>query len=1065
MIHRSSFCLTVTFVLLLSAFCLVPSAPAQSTSATLSGTVEDQNGAVVPGATVTAENKATGLKRQAATNDEGQFTIPLLPPSTYTVTAQAQGFSPVQVSNVVLNVGDQKSLQIHLKAGNISEMVQITNDAPLIDESPAVGTVVDRQFVENLPLNGRSFQALIALTPGVVQTKASGSRPGQFSVNGQRADANYFTIDGVSANIGHSAFQGTIGNSGGSTPALTATGGTNNLVSIDALQEFKIQTSTYAPEFGRTPGAQISFVTRSGTNDFSGTLYEYFRNDALDANDWFANSRGLEKPPLRQNNFGGVLGGPLYLVRFGEGGPAFYKGKNRTFFFFSYEGQRVRQPQTGITTVPSRNSRGAAHPLARPFLNAFPVPTGPDRASGLAEFAASYSNPSSLDASSIRIDHTASDRLTFFGRFNYSPSESLSRLASSLAVLNPARYKTTTATAGTTFVFSSRLTNEIRANYSKNRILTSLTLDSFGGAAPPPDSLLFPSYTSGDESQFQFNISGAGSLASGAIVRHFQRQINLVDTLSIIAGNHQLKLGIDYRQLTPIYNPARYSVSYFAGNVTNVIAGSSPSFQSSYNEGPFNLVFHNFSAYGQDTWKVTPRLTFTYGVRWEVSPPPSEANGKNPYTVIGLDNPATMRLAPQNTPFYETTWHNFAPRIGVAYQLFQRKSLATSLRGGFGVFYDLGNGDAGGGVGGYPFRATVALSNVPIPIDFSSYSPPALKPDPLIPPYNGTILAFDPDLQLPRTYQWNASVEQSLGDSQTFTASYVGAVGRKLLRKDTFFNSSPSFPDNVISIQNLATSDYHAMQVQFQRRLSRGLQMLSSYTWSKSIDEASDNVTVNAPLTKLDPKADRGPSDFDVRQSFNIAVTYNLPTPFSNGNSKALLGGWSLDAIFTTRTATPVNVFTNRDVIGLGSFAQQTLRPDLILGVPLYLDDSTVGGGRRINRGAFSFPAGRQGTLGRNALRGFSVNQLDLSLRRRFRVTERLNFQLKAELFNALNHPNFGDPQGRLTTNGTNPDLLFGQSTQMLGRSLGTGASGGGLSPLYQIGGPRSVQLSVRLHF
>src|SRR6266545_5643315 len=349
--------LAVFSLLLIGLFLLrFDLATAQSANATLSGSVEDQNGAVVPGASITVENIGTGLKRQTTTSTEGNFTVPLLPPGTYTVRAQREGFSPVQVSSVVLNVGDQKALQIQLKAGNISEMVQIVNEAPLIDTSPAVGTVIDRQFVENLPLNGRSFQSLILLTPGVVVAGGLG-RPGQFSVNGQRSNANYFTVDGVTANNGADASLDAfaIGQAAaGVLPGVTTFGGTNSLVSVDALEEFKIQTSTYAAEFGRQPGGQVSLVTRGGTNQFHGTVFDYLRNEVFDANDWFANAGGRKRAPLRQNQFGGTFSGPVLLPRFGEGGrqPG-YNGRNRTFFFLSYEGLRLRTPRFVLTAVPS----------------------------------------------------------------------------------------------------------------------------------------------------------------------------------------------------------------------------------------------------------------------------------------------------------------------------------------------------------------------------------------------------------------------------------------------------------------------------------------------------------------------------------------------------------------------------------------------------------------------------------------------------------------------------------------------------------------------------------------
>jgi hypothetical protein len=306
--RRYALSLFVVSVFLLSAFCLLPSAFAQSATATLSGTVQDEKGASVPGVSITIQNNATSMERQTTTNESGDFSAPLLPPGNYTLIARRDGFTAAEIRNIVLNVGDQKTVQIQLKVGDVKEVVNVTGEAPLINESPAVGTVVDRQFVENIPLNGRSFNALISLTPGVVTTPSSFAEKGQFSVNGQRPDTNYFTIDGVSANAAASTGNGLGQAGGGAVPATSALGGTNNLVSVDALQEFRIQTSTYAPEFGRTPGAQVQIVTRSGTNRFNGNLFEYFRNDVFDANDWFGNLNNLPRPAVRQSDFGGVVG-------------------------------------------------------------------------------------------------------------------------------------------------------------------------------------------------------------------------------------------------------------------------------------------------------------------------------------------------------------------------------------------------------------------------------------------------------------------------------------------------------------------------------------------------------------------------------------------------------------------------------------------------------------------------------------------------------------------------------------------------------------------------------------
>jgi hypothetical protein len=1028
----------------------------QGATATISGTVEDEKGALIPGANITVKNISTALQRQVTTNSQGYFTVPLLPPSTYTITVESNGFAPVQINDVVLNISDQKALKVQLKAGAISATIEVTGEAPLISESPAVGTVVDRQFVENLPLNGRSFQALIALTPGVVLTKANASDQGQFSVNGQRANANYFTIDGVSANVGVSAnFSPTQGGAG-SLPGLSASGGTNSMASIEALQEFKVLTSSYAPEFGRQPGGQVQIVTRAGTNNFHGSLFEYFRNDVLDANDWFANANRLRKPALRQNDFGGVLGGPIL--------------KGRTFFFFSYEGLRLRQPLVAIKDVPTRALRQAVSAALRPFLDVFPLPTGPDqinpatgRPTGFAPFTASYSNPSALDATSIRIDHTFSSKLSLFGRYNNSPSESVLRGNSTLSASNTnvSQIKTQTVTLGATSVFTPTINNELRFNWTRNSGSTSSFLDDFGGATALPDSAIFPSPFSADDGRYALLII-AGTNPTYQIGRqadNLVRQINFIDNFNVQLGSHQLRVGVDYRTLTPSYAPQVYeTTALFTG--TGITAAGVPAPSGSVLSGrattasvrsrPETVVkFNNFSAFAQDTWNATKRLTLTYGLRWEVNPPPKITKGPEFLSVTGLDNLATLSLAPAGTPIWKTTYNNFAPRFGLAYQLFQRSGRQTVLRGGIGIFYDLGTTTALDSA--FNVRGARDFSNAIYPLSPEQRVPPPLV---LSPPFS-TLRVYDPELKLPRVYQWNAAVEQSLGAYQTISVSYVGAVGRRLLRQTIITNMAQIAPDIRLN-SNGATSDYHALQTQFQQRMTRRLQVLASYTWAHAIDDFSSDGS-------FDFSSNRGPADFDVRHAFSTALTYNLPNPFKNSVGAAILGGWSVDGIFSARTATPVNVTTTRIVIGGLQIDQ---RPDRVDGVPLYLNDPLAPGGKRFNPAAFATPplpppggVRRQGTLGRNSLRGFPISQLDFAVRRKFNLTERVNLQFRAELFNLLNHPNFADPVSRLTA------ANFGLSTSMFGRSLGSGGDAGGLNPLYQIGGPRSVQLTLKLQF
>jgi hypothetical protein len=1041
---------------------------AQTSMAALSGTVMDEAGGVVPGVQITVLNLSTALQRHATTNDSGYYVIPLLPPGRYNVTAQHTGFSTVEVPAVVLSTGDQLSLRIKLKVGEIGETVTVTDDPDsLTQQSASVGTVVNRQFVENLPLNGRSFQSLFELAPGTVLTRATFNEQGQFSVNGQRANANYFIIDGVSANVGVNASNAPGQAAAGALPALTTLGGTNNLVSVEALEEFRILTSVYAPEFGRMPGAQVSIVTRAGTNSFHGTLFDYLRDDALDANNFFANSRGLGKGALRQNDFGGVVGGPVV--------------RDRAFFFFSYEGLRLRQPQVAITEVPSLSSRAEAVAQYRPLLRAFPIPNGADFGDGFAEFAASYSDPSSLNATSIRLDAALSKRLTSFMRYNHAPSETVQRGGislpggggQSLNTLNRTSFKTETLTAGASLSLTPAIFTDMRFNWSRAAGNTSLMLDDFGGASVPPDSLLFPAFASPADSGFQLVLRGGlnSSFGLGKIVDNTQTQINVVDTLSIVSGAHQIKLGVDYRRLSPIYEPLKYSqVVTFGGDSTGgvlaALAGDPFRLQITAEAEARRPIFRNFSAFAQDTWRVTPRLTLTYGLRWEVNPPPVERSGKEPFTVQGIDfndpgiivsatvtNGAQIDLAPRGTPLWKTTYDNFAPRIGFAYQL--SKSLGTVARAGTGIFYDLGNSQAGGSFGSvFPYAKTRTLQSFLFPLPPEMALPPALD---AVPPFN-TLYAYDPRLKLPYTVEWNLSLEQPLGGRQTLSVAYVGAEGRRLLRESVLLDPNPRFT-TVRVITNTASSNYQALQVQFERRLSKGLQAHAAYTWARSVDDDSDDSSLNF-FRGIDASREQGPSNFDVRHSFTGALSYDLPSMFNHSRrtpGDALLRDWSLDAIFRARTATPLSVLFKTGLV-IGDLVE-TRRPDLIEGVPLYLDDPTAPGGKRINRDAFVLPSGRQGTLRRNALRGFRFSQLDVALRRRISLGERLDLQLRAEVFNVLNHPNFGDPVSDLSSN------LFGQSIQMLSRSLGAGGVNGGLSPLYQVGGPRSVQLAVKLQF
>jgi hypothetical protein len=1050
----------VALFLLLSNCCVF----AQSPNGSIRGIVLDSDAKSIAGAEVIVVNDATGVKYVTSTNAEGLYAVENLPPGPYRIQVSKFGFKGIIKPDIVLNVQDALSLNFTLPIGASSVTVTVEGGAPFINTTDAsVSTVVDRQFAENLPLNGRSFQTLIYLTPGVVATPSTASDSGQFSVNGQRAAANYWMVDGVSANVGIGAASSTPGNGfGGTLGSFSAMGGTNSLVSVDAMQEFRLQTSTYAPEFGRTPGGQISIVTRSGTNGFHGTAFDYVRNDMFDANNWFANSKNLAKPRERQNDFGGTLSGPLR--------------RDRSFFFFSYEGLRLRLPETALSNVPDVAAREAALPSVQPYLNGFPVPNGIDNtATGVAQFNASFSNPASLDAYSIRIDHKVSGQLSVFGRYNYSPSEFVNRGTSAgvgaLNDLQRFRIVTQTGTVGATWNITSVLSNDLRFNYSHVSANSNYYMDMLGGGVPFA-SLNFPdSFTAGNSLFDSLLLSlGVGeALVVGKGAQNGQRQFNLVDGVALQKGSHSLKFGVDFRRLSPEFDPSQYAQTAVFGTVPQSQVGSTE-FANVASQRAVTILFRNLGLYAQDTWRATSCLSLTYGLRWDLDVAPESLNGPSIPSVTGynLMNFSGLGFAQPGTPPFRTTYGNVAPRIGAAYQFSKDANWQTVARAGFGVFYDLVSAEAGGALAfqAPPIGNTVNFFGATYPFSPAQSAPPPIPTTATLAEFS----VFNPQLKLPYTLQWNLSLEQSIGQDQVVSVSYIGASGRRLLQSTVIVNP----PSNTelgtgVFVDNTASSEYNALQVQFRRRIHRGVQALASYTWAHSIDDASAGSFGNASNFggPGGVNQNRGSSDFDIRHTVTAGVTIDIPSPKKSAVARALLGGWSTENFLLARSAAPLDL-NDVNFFELNGGIETAIRPDVVPGQPFYLYGQQYPGGRAINPAAFTDPPAdpvtqtptRQGNLGRNALRGFGATQWDFAAHRDFRLRESVKLQFRAELFNVLNHPNFGPPDPSFGAAG------FGISKANLAQSLASGSLGaGGFSPLYQIGGPRSVQLALKLFF
>lgn len=1006
----------------------------QSPNGTISGLVVDSSGAAIVNAEILVGNYATGVQYNSRTNEQGLYLIPNLPPGTYRLQVSKVGFKTLIKPDITLNVQDALAINFTLPLGAVSEVVTITAGAPLVNtRDAAVSTVIDRNFVENLPLNGRSFNTLLQLTPGVVIAPALGQSYGQFSVAGQRTDANNFLIDGVSANFGVAPTVG-LGASGfGQSQAFSALGGTSSLISVEALQEFRVETSSFAPEFGRSPGGQVILTTRSGTNDFHGGIYEYFRNNVMDANDWFANAAGKPTAPERHNDFGGFLGGPIF--------------RDRTFFFLSYEGARLRLPQTVVFQVPSTQARASASSAIAPFLDAYPLPdpNGPVSPSGYtSRFTAVYSNGASLNAGSVRIDHSFNSRFAIFGRYSDAPSETINR--NGLSQLGTTTVDTKTLTLAAVLALSQKVTNDLRANYSAQNSRLAFQLDSFGGAIPPASSVLFGSL-SPTENLAAFGTFDTGLYSVGPDARNKSAQVNIADDLSFSQGKHRLKFGGDYRAIYFNETPFSHELLYLATSVQSIVSTGTVNL-SSQSTNPARLLARALSIYGQDTWRVNPRLALSYGLRWEVSPAPSARGNTQLASWTNVNNLATIALAPQGTAVWKTTYGDVSPRFGLAYDLSKNGDFV--LRVGGGIFYDLGLGEAGQLASGFPNSASSFHAGVALPLSNVASYLPALS---LQPPYPNGIFAFSPDLRLPQSYQWNLAIEKSFGGShQAISATYAGQAGRDLLREEALFRPNPSFAGLFQLTQNAAFSNYHALQLQYRRPLSAGLQALVNYSWSHSLDNASSDTVLGLSNTVISAENDYASSDFDVRHSFSAALTYAIPRTFRTPPLSLITEDWSLDGVVVARSGFPFNALVSQPSLS-GGFVDT--RPDLVPGQPFWIANPNVPGGQSLNPNAFSLPpAPRQGTEGRNDIPGFGLTEMDLSLGRKFSLTERLRLQFRADAFNLFNHPNFYNPPALIELG---PAYLV--STRMLNQGLG------GLNPLFQEGGPRSLQLSLKLTF
>jgi hypothetical protein len=980
----------------------------------------------------------SGLLRNTVSGEDGWYAVSSLPKGEYKVTARKGGFRTVARLGVHLGQGDAARLDFDLEIGGMQEFITIEGGIATINtEDASSGMRIDEETARRLPINGRTLQGLIEFAPGVLATPATLGEAGQFSVNGQRPNANYFVTDGVSSNFGVGA-AGLPGQfSGGTLPAMTALGSLQGLAVAGEIREMQVKTSTFAPEFGRMPGAQILVNTSAGSSNLHAEVSHAFRHERLSARDYFAGRGGLAQAPLRLHDFHASVGGPAQ--------------RDKTFFFAAIEVLRLRQPSVWRVAAPSTMARDAAGSIGQSLLDVFPRPQREvSRLYGESTLQASW--PGRVTARSFRIDRLSESTGAIFLRYHDAPSEN----SVGLVQENHSTFSTRSLTVGVT-QGPSAIVNDVRFNFSQISVSSTwipglASEDTLSAVRSlflrPPEPL--PGRLYG------LAVVGLGHEVWGGGSTSSQGQFQAVDTLAVASGHHQIRLGFDYLRLTPSRNEAITTALAQYGSLDDLIQRLPPRTMYGAAPGGASLI-EIASAFAQDTWTAGQRLNLTYGLRWEYMPPPASRVGPSGFVPVVSSFPGTLVSGPVESsvvppfhalPEWKTRFGRLAPRTALAYRL--NRDGNWVLRAGIGVFYDLGFASAIDPLNSVPFNSWLA--------QLTGSAEPT----------SGTQHGFASDLRIPYSWQWNLTMEGRVPGAGVVSAAWVGSSGHKLLRREGYIPAlSLSDPavrganaiDNGISpalilATNNGKSNYHAFQFHFQRKLASGLGGIASYTWSHSIDNGSWDSGSYLVGTGVSANPDRGPSNFDVRHSFSAGFNYDLP---SRGLPQ-FAREWSLHGIARLRTGFPIDILVGENMFGFGF--DNAPRPNVVQGAPMWIEDPGTPGGLRLNPAAFAAPDREwTGNLGRNAIRGAGLAQLDAAVERKFKLAHSSVLRVRLQAYNITNAATLGDPVRVLAS------PLFGQPVSMMNLMLGTGRPISGITPAFQPGGPRTFEVSLSWAF
>jgi hypothetical protein len=1018
----------------LALACASGSAYAQSATSKLVGLVTDVSGAVVPDAKVTVTNAQTGISRATLTNSSGEYTVPFLDTGRYRITVEKSGFETFTLQQISLAYEQTVREDIGLRVGTSAQEVTVMASAGVLNtENATQNTVIDREKINDLPLSGRNFIQLAQLVPGVTPGLVTGNtgftlQGYTISANGQRDFNNNYTLDGVNMTESRNP-----------SPTFNP--------SIDALQEFNIQTGLYGAEYGTRAGAQVDLSLKSGTNQFHGDLYEFLRNSTFDSRNFFS----PRVPALKQSQFGATFGGPIR--------------KDRTFFFAAYDGTRQSAglTQQGVVPTPAM-FQGDFSAVAKPVINPatgaqFPgniIPASlitpqaklissyypaPDQGGVLnyGRVASSYDNDDQVFA---RLDQKVTEKNTLTGHVAYAKRQALSP-----AAVNPfgnvSPFVAVNVSVQDTHIFSPNIINQVQLGYNRyhREIDSQQQFPDVGQKLALPNTLQDPRFIGFP------TVAMTGYLSVGEYVYApliFYNELKQVkDRLSFIHGNHSLKAGVDImrireEQIFVSYPRGQFGFTgYATGNpVADLLLGLPQTSGSSNVLVPGNFLTTFYHFFIADEWKVTRKLTLNVGIRYELDPPVQEqrGNARNFNGGPAWDGAPTGSLFPTGgtrTRLYGFDTKDFAPRFSFAYRPFGGSD--TVIRAGYGIYYSM------------PEFNTVVDFNLNPPLSsYNTYTTSAQAPLSFNNPFPSTsqvagaptIYAVDPSrYRNGRSQLWTVSVGRRALSNMSFEAAYTGGRTDGML-VNALLNQPLPGPGAVQprrpypqygNISYWVPDDYatyHALQLKAEKRLSGGFSFLASYTWSKAMDIQQSAIFGDAqggsPQNKNNLRAEYGLASMDYRHRFVVSYGYELP--FGTGKrflstaspvANALLGGWQMNGITTAQSGPPFTLFVPGDPAGLGGTG--SLRPNRLRNGNLPSSDRTVG--HWFDTSAFVDPPPYSfGNSGRNVLTGPGLFNCDLSLFKNFRITESKSVQFRAESFDLFNHPHFTIPGQTMDT-------------------------------------------------